>query len=64
MRAIEITTFQIVNEMGQELSTGDMRDGHGLKIVDVKEWAAGVYSYRVTSEKGFTSSGSFVVTHR
>jgi hypothetical protein len=56
-------SIQVVNMLGQIMYSNSLSAQQAELSIDVKQWAAGVYSYKVISEKGFTSSGSFVVSH-
>jgi hypothetical protein len=56
-------SIRVVNMLGQIMYGNSLSEQQAELSIDVKHWAAGVYSYKVISEKGFTTSGSFVVSH-
>jgi len=61
--AAEQAKIIIVNPLGQQLYDGSMTNTSGIKTINTKSWPQGMYFYTVQSDKGFETSGSFVVHH-
>ncbi len=56
-------TLYITNVIGQKISETSILLQTTTTNIDVRQWHSGLYIYKVTSEKGFTFSGEFVVSH-
>ena len=56
-------TLYITNVIGQKISETSLLSQTVTTNIDVRQWHSGLYIYKVTSEKGFTFSGEFVVSH-
>ena len=56
-------TLYITNIIGQKISETSLPQSSTTTNIDVRQWPAGLYIYRISSEKGFSSSGEFVVSH-
>ena len=62
---LENLKLEVTNAVGQVVETKALAQGTGLQTTkfEVKDWAEGVYFFRLTSNAGVSSPKSFVVAH-
>lgn len=59
----EAATLLVINSMGQQVYSNTLPGSTGTRPIDTRQYAGGLYLYRVTTQKGYTASGSFVINH-
>jgi hypothetical protein len=56
-------SIKIFNLLGQSIYERNTNGLKGNQRINVQEWPTGLYTYLVTSESGYGTSGVFVVSH-